>query len=74
MTSMLETKEGWMSERGPGTRVYHYIRDTFALCRGLGFYTGDLVPATPNTPRGNEDCARCHRLLASEHRRRGRAP
>lgn len=65
---MIGVKEGWMAQRGPGTKVYHYIREQFALCRGLGFYRGDLVPATPDTPKGNQDCAKCYRLLTKEQK------
>lgn len=63
MRSMLDTKEGWQAEGAYGTRVYHYIRETMALCRGLGFYRGDLVPDVPTAPRGNHDCAKCFRIL-----------
>lgn len=69
LRSMLDTKQGWQSQHGGGARVYHFIRDTFALCRGLGFYTGDLVPDVPSAPRGNEDCAKCFRLLRAEQKR-----
>lgn len=57
--------EGWQAERGQGTRVYHYIRNTMALCRGLGFYRGDLAPDA-NGPKNNEDCAKCFRILRGQ--------
>lgn len=66
LKSMLDTKAGWQADRHPTQRVYHYIYETMALCRGLGFYTGDLVPHIAGNPRGNEDCAKCYRLLTKE--------
>jgi len=54
--------EGWQAERHPSQRVNHYIRDTFALCRKLGFYRGDLVPDDPSK-RHREDCKQCIRKL-----------
>lgn len=68
LKSMLDATEGWMAARGFGTRRYHYIRDTLALCRGLGFYRGDLVPHVTGNPRGNEDCAKCHRKIEFERK------
>lgn len=68
LKSMLDTKEGWQAEKHSHLKVYHFIRDTMALCRGFGFYTGDLVPDT-GAPRGNEDCAKCYRLLRAEQKR-----
>ena len=69
LKSMLDTKEGWQAEKHSNLRVYHFIRETVALCRGLMFYTGDLVPDIPTAPRGDEDCAKCFRLLRAQQRR-----
>ena len=69
LKSMLDVKEGWQAEKYTTMRVYHYIRDMMALCRGLGFYRGDLVPDVASAPRGNEDCAKCYRLLRLEQKR-----
>lgn len=69
LRSMLDTKEGWQAQKRDGLRVYHFIRETMALCRGFGFYTGDLVPDVASAPRGNEDCAKCFRLLRTEQRK-----
>lgn len=66
LRSMLDTKSGWQAYKNDGTRVYHFIRDTFALCRGLGFYTGDLIPDVPGAPRDSIDCAKCFRILRRE--------
>lgn len=63
-----------MADRGPGTRVYHYIRDAMALCRGLGLYRGDLVPHAPGSPKGSKDCAKCFRILQAELKEARRAP
>lgn len=62
LKSMLDTKEGWQADKRDGQRVFHFISDTFALCRSLGFYTGDLVPDVGG-PRDNDDCAKCYRIL-----------
>lgn len=69
---MTGAKEGWQAMRHGG-RVYHYIRESMALCRGLGFYTADLVPDVPNAPRDNEDCAACFRLLRNEQKRKAKS-
>ena len=62
-------RRGWMAERNPSTRVYHYIDgEGMAICRGLGFYRGDLIPDIPSAPRGNEDCAKCFRKLRARQR------
>lgn len=73
LRSMLDTKEGWQAEKHSNLRVYHFIRDTMALCRGFGFYTGDLVPDIPTAPQGDDDCAKCFRLLRAEQRRASKA-
>lgn len=31
------TSEGWQAEKCTSQRVYHYIVDTFSLCKRLGF-------------------------------------
>ena len=73
LRSMLDAKEGWQAEKRTEQRVYHYIRDRFALCRGLGFYQGDFVPDVATAPKGNDDCSRCYRLLRAEQRRAAKA-
>lgn len=65
MKSMLDVNEGWMAERGYGTRVYHYIREGMALCRGLAFYRAEMIPDT-GAPKGNADCAKCFRILRGQ--------
>ena len=67
LKSMLDVKEGWQADAHIGQRVFHYIRDTMALCRGLGFYTGDLIPDT-GAPRDAQDCAKCFRILRGQKR------
>lgn len=69
LKSMLDTEEGWQADRHSSQRVYHFIRGTMALCGGLGFYTGDLIAAVNGSPRGDEDCAKCYRLLMAEQKR-----
>jgi hypothetical protein len=68
---MLGLKEGWQDQTAG--RVFHYIRETMALCRGYGFYTGELVPDVENRPRDNAECAKCFRLLRNEQRRKAKA-
>ena len=67
--SMLDVKEGWQANALFPQRVYHYIRDTMALCRRLGFYQGALVPQPGDTPKGDTDCAQCYRLLMKERKK-----
>ena len=64
--------EGWQAEKRAGEKVYHYIRDTMALCQKLGFYMGGLDPDHDN-PRGKEDCAACFRLRAKERAKSAKA-
>ena len=40
---MDDSKEGWQTTKRNEQRVYHYIRDTFSLCRKLGFYSDELM-------------------------------
>lgn len=58
-----EAREGWMAEKSVEHKRYHYIVETMALCRKLGFYTGELMPANPSAPKGREDCAECYKRL-----------
>lgn len=58
-----ELTEGWMAEKAPGTRRYHYIVDTMALCRGLGFYRGRLMEDRGLEAPTRLDCRECHRRL-----------
>jgi len=58
--------EGWMAEKPSNTRRYHYVRNTLALCRGYGFYFGELTPDDGKSPRGREDCAACFKKLRGE--------
>jgi len=53
--------EGWQAEKHLSQRVYHYIVDSFSLCRKLGFYTGILMPHKGK--KGPEDCAECFRRV-----------
>jgi hypothetical protein len=56
--------EGWGVMR-PGDRRFHYYRDTFSLCRRVGFYfSKDLTPDS-GTPT-KEDCAACRKVLDKE--------
>lgn len=71
LKSMLDATEGWAAQKRLSTPRYHYIRDTMALCRGIGFYHGDLVPHVTGSPRGHEDCAKCYRLIETERKTRG---
>lgn len=66
----LEIAEGWMAEKPYTVRRYHYIVGAMALCRGYGFYQGELTPATPGATNGREDCAECFKRFA----RRAPAP
>lgn len=66
MKSLLDTKEGWQAEMTPGARSFHFIRETMALCRKVGFYRGDLVPDVPTSPKGNDDCTKCFRILRGQ--------
>ncbi|WP_431881737.1 hypothetical protein [Micromonospora chalcea] len=54
--------EGWGVIR-PGDRRAHYYRDSFSLCRRVGFYVGDLDP--DNGP-SRDDCAACRKALTRE--------
>jgi hypothetical protein len=56
--------EGWQADKHPSQRVYHYIRNGMALCRKLGFYSGELMPEPENASHGKQDCAQCVRKLA----------
>jgi hypothetical protein len=58
-----EEREGWMAEKPHSVRRYHYIRGTVALCRGYGFYRGELTPYQYSPTRGREDCAACFKIL-----------
>lgn len=60
---MPETKptEGWQG-RTAG-RVFHYIVDSFSLCRRLGFYFADLQAAEPGAEKRIQDCSECYRRL-----------
>ena len=58
--------EGWMAEKPLHANRYHYIRGTIALCRGYGFYTGELMPDKGAPERGREDCAACFKRLRKE--------
>ena len=62
----IEAIEGWQAQLTPGSRVAHYTRNQMALCRRVGFYTGDLVPHIAGGPRGRDDCAACHRMIERE--------
>ena len=55
--------EGWMAEKLLHVRRYHYIVDTMALCRGYGFYRGELTPDTLSRTPGREDCRACFKML-----------
>ena len=55
--------EGWMAEKPSHVRRYHYIVDTMALCRGYGFYRGDLTPDTLIQTPGSKDCRACFKAL-----------
>lgn len=54
--------EGWQAEKHYNQRIYHYVVDTFSLCRKLGFYTGELMPDNPQK-RGPSDCKACVKKL-----------
>jgi len=64
--------DGWMAEKPLHVRVYHYIRDTRALCGRYGF-TGELVPDVLSLVKGREDCSECFKRLrkAKEAKRGG---
>jgi hypothetical protein len=53
-----ELTEGWGVIR-PGNRVAHYYRDTFSLCRRVGFYFG---PLDSDDKPSRDDCTKCRRL------------
>jgi hypothetical protein len=55
--------EGWQAEKHTSQPVYHYIVGTFALCGGLGFYTGELMPHKEGQKKGREDCSGCFKRL-----------
>ena len=54
--------EGWGVIR-PGDRRAHYYRDGMALCRRVGFYSGQLWPDLFPSP---DDHKECRKLLADE--------
>ena len=56
-----ELREGWQAEKHPMQRVYHYIVDSFSLCKKLGFYLGELMPHKGT--KGSEDCNDCFRRV-----------
>jgi hypothetical protein len=53
--------EGWQAEKHYNQRVYHYIVDSFSLCRRLGFYFGDLMPHKGE--KGREVCGLCFKRV-----------
>ena len=63
----LESKrtEGWMGEKRPDQKRYHYIVDTRSLCGRLGFYFGELVSASMGLGEKSQhlDCAECFKRL-----------
>ena len=61
--SKLDAAEGWMAEKPPQMRVYHYIEGARSLCRKYGFYQGELMRDAGKVVRGREDCAECFKRL-----------
>lgn len=68
MTDAEKLTEGWQGEKSWSTprAKYHYIRNTEALCHGLMFYTGELVPGGLTHSESREDCAPCKRKVDAE--------
>jgi len=62
MSANAAPTEGWGLIR-PGDRKAHYYRDTFSLCRRVGFYRGELEP---DMSPGPDDCAACRKALTRE--------
>lgn len=63
---MSEPIEGWAFPAN--SRKAHFFRNTMALCRRYGFYTGPLQPddGTPSP----DDCVACRRAVDAEQRLR----
>jgi len=59
-----DVTEGWGVLR-PGDRRFHYYRESFSLCRRVGFYAGPL-DADTGKPTA-KDCAACRKVLDREH-------
>lgn len=58
-------EEGWAFPAN--ARRAHYMRDTMALCRRYGFYTGPLQ--ADNGKPSKDDCTACRKALEAERAR-----
>lgn len=71
MNEKAKVEEGWMADRPPSSRVFHYIVESMSLCGRYGFYSGELTPFKSGDPKGSEDCAACYKKAVKRFEKKG---